>query len=296
MAKLFGAILLVIAVLMIRWIWLRPSGFDLAVQRPSETPVPAVNVGTEIKKAEPLSKTKIQPSSKIIKTPSAPQTAEISLAGKVKFSSASLYSYSYPQQYSRIGLQSRLDGVETANITGWKIKSNRGEFIVPRAAGVYEPYGSVAEKDIVLQSGHYVEIYSLVSPLGKNLRLNKCVGYLEEYHKFQPVYLPKNCPSFSRSEIRNLSGQCQDYIWSLGSCRTPEISFYNFLPGTDEGNSCRAFLQNINYGGCFRQHRGDADFFSNTWLIWNNAQILDPRHDYLRLYDAKGNLIDEYSY
>lgn len=290
MAKLFGVILLVLAVLMIRWIYLRSPNFDFAAQRPSEIPAPAVNVNTE----NPKSKSPDKPSSVISQIPPAKPIAEVSLIGKIKFNSAGLYGY--PQQYSRISLYSYLNGAETANITGWKIKSNHGEFIISRAVEIYEPYGSAIEKDIILASGHYVEIYSLISPLGKNLRLNKCIGYLEEYHKFQPVYLPKNCPSFSRTEIRNLSGQCQNYIWSLGSCRVPEVSFYNLLPGTDEGNACRAFLQNINYGSCFRQHRWDTDFLANTWLVWNNQQILDLQHDYLRLYDKKGNLIDEYSY
>lgn len=295
MTKLFGVILLVAAVFVLRWIWLRTLNSDFAVQLPSETPAPTVNVKTEIK-TEPPSKTKTQSLPETSKTSPVQPAAEISLSGKIKFNSANLYRYSYPQEYSRISLYSVLNGAETANITGWKIKGNRGEFNVPQAVEVFEPYGLAAEKDIVLGAGHYVEIYGLISPLGKNLRLNKCAGYVEEYHNFQPVYLPKNCPGFSRSEIRNLSGQCQDYIWSLGSCRTPEVSFYNLLPGTDQGNACRAFLQNINYGSCFRQHRWDADFLSNTWLIWNNAEILDPQHDYLRLYDKKGNLIDEYVY
>ena len=134
--------------------------------------------------------------------------------------------------------------------------------------------------------------------MNRNLRLNKCIGYLGEIYNFQPIYLPSNCPTFSSSEIKQLSGQCQSYIWSLGYCKTPDASFYNTLPGSDAGNACREFLNNIGYGGCFRSHRGDADFLSNSWIVWLGQQDinLDSQHDYLRLYDTKGNLISEYNY
>ena len=152
--------------------------------------------------------------------------------------------------------------------------------------------------DIILKSGHYVDLYSLTSPLNRNLRLNKCVGYLENIYDFKPLYLSQNCPYFPSSETRQLSGQCQSYLSSLSSCKTPDVSFYNNLPGTDEGNACRAFLQKIGYGSCFRSHREDADFLSNNWIVWLEPQTLNlnSQHDYLRLYDKDGNLVSEYNY
>ena len=254
------------------------------VQGPSETPAPQANVRVE-SSAPPAGQSVISGPAKIEETP---------LSERVYIGSAG--SFGYPREYSRIVLYARLKENERVNITGWKIKSNKNEAIIPQAVEIYEPAGFAPVGDIILKPNNYVEIYSSVSPLNRNFRLNKCIGFLEGTYNFQNS-LPKNCPSFSRSDIRYLSSQCQSYVDSLGSCQTPEVNFYNSLPGTNEGNACRTFLQNINYGSCFQSHQGDADFLSNEWMVWlGQEQILDSRHDYLRLYDRAGNLIDEYSY
>jgi len=226
----------------------------------------------------------------------SPSSQATPINQRAYISSASLSGY--PQRYSRVLIYSRLKEGETVDITGWKLKSNKGTITIPQAIEVYDPNGFTPNSDIILKPGNYVELYSLTSPLNRNLRLNKCISYLGEIYNFQPIYLPANCPTFSSSEIRYLSGQCQSYIWSLGYCKTPDSSFYNTLPGSDAGNACREFLQNIGYGGCFRSHRGDADFLSNSWIVWLGQQDinLDSQHDFLRLYDTKGNLISEYNY
>lgn len=257
--------------------------------RPSEITAPQANVKLDSGQSSFSAGSRSGAGSVISNTPQ-------SEAKKVYISSASFFGY--PEEYFRITLYSRLQEKETVNITGWKIKSNKSEIIIPQAVEIYNPDGSTQASDIILKPGNYVELYSLTSPLNRNLRLNKCIGYLGEIYNFQPIYLSQSCPSFSGSEIRQLSGQCQSYLLSLSACKTPDVNFYNNLPGTDEGNACRAFLQNIGYGSCFRGHRQDADFLSGNWIIWLETQTLnlDARHDYLRLYDRKGNLISEYSY
>ncbi len=252
--------------------------------RPSEAPAPQANVRVE-SSAPPAGQSVISGPAKIEETPL-----------KERVDIGSVGSFGYPIEFSRITLYSRLKEKETVNITGWKIKSNKSEAIIPQAVEIYEPAGFAPVGDIILKPDNYVEIYSSISPLNRNFRLNKCIGYLEGIYNFQNS-LPKNCPSLSRSDIRYLSSQCQSYIDSLSPCQIPEVNFYNSLAGTDEGNACRSFLQNINYGSCFQSHQNDVDFLSNIWMVWlNQQQILDQRHDYLRLYDRAGNLIDEYSY
>jgi hypothetical protein len=184
---------------------------------------------------------------------------------------------------------------EVINITGWRLRSNKGEIIIPQAVNIYEPSGFAPQEDIVLSTNSNVNIYSNQSPISRNLRINKCIGYLENTVDFNPP-LPQNCPSISRSGIAYLSGQCQSYIFSLGGCKLPEVSFYNSLPGTDEGNACRQFLSTINHSTCFQKHRFDSDFLSNEWWVWANQNILDPQHDRLRFFDKQGLLADEYVY
>ena len=288
MSKLIGFVLLTGAILLILFIGKTAPGGPIA-NRPSETTAPQANVKLNSDQS-PVSAggrggagTVISDSSQ-----SEVQKAYIGSAG----------FFGYPKEYSRITLYSRLKEGEAVDITGWKIKSNKNEIIIPQAVEIYNPDGSAQASDIILKPGNYVELYSLTSPVNRNLRLNKCVGYLEEIYNFQPIYLSRNCPAFSGSEIRQFSGQCQSYLLSLSACKTPDVNFYNNLPGTDEGNACRAFLQTIGYGNCFRGHRQDADFLSNNWIVWLETQTLnlDSRHDYLRLYDRKGNLVSEYNY
>jgi hypothetical protein len=201
---------------------------------------------------------------------------------------------------SEIRLYTRLEsGDSPPNITGWRLKSNHSEFIIPQAVEIFEPLGANEEKDIILSSNNYVNIYSNKSVVNKNFRLNKCTGYLGNYYDFNPS-LPKNCPPVYRSryEIAHLSGQCQTYLFSLGGCKAVDYSFYNStLLGSDQGNACRAFLNTVaTYGSCFQKYGQDKDFLSSEWRVWVNNDILDSQHDRLNLFDNNGLLVSDYVY
>ncbi len=213
---------------------------------------------------------------------------------KIRISSA--YASWWGGYPSQISFYSYLSGNEKIDITGWRIKSNIGEILVPKAVNIYEPAGFAMPEDIVFLGNSYLNIYSNFSPISRNLRLNKCIGYLQNSYDFNPA-LPQSCPlPYSRSEISYLSGQCQSYIFSLGGCRLPDVSFYNLLPGNERGDACRNFLNNVSYNSCFEKHRSDLDFFSNEWRVWTGQNILDPQHDRVRLFDNQGLLVDQYIY
>ncbi|MDP3052411.1 MAG: hypothetical protein Q8N22_00430 [bacterium] len=291
MSKIIGIILLVAAVFVISLVWKTAPANNLLSSNPSETAAPQTNVSTNY--STNYSPYSAPSGGTTISAPSKPEATPLNQ--RVRISSANISGY--PLQYSHITLYSSLKKGETIDITGWKIKSNKSEATIPQAIEIYDLSGYSVDGDIILKQSNYVDLYSLSSPVNKNLRLNKCSGYLAQSYNFGPVYLSSGCPRISSSEIRNLSGQCQSYIQSLGSCRTPDLNFSNSLPGNDEGNACRAFLQNIGYASCVSSHRNDADFLSNNWIVWLYGQItLDPQHDYLRLYNASGDLMSEYSY
>ncbi|MEK7546733.1 MAG: hypothetical protein AAB536_00925 [Patescibacteria group bacterium] len=198
----------------------------------------------------------------------------------------------YPGSYSQITLYSYLpSSAGTLNITGWLMKGNRGSQYVPQAVNVYDPSGLSSQSDIYVKNGDTVKIYSNQSAIGVNLRLNKCIGYLANANKFNPP-LYMNCPYVNRSDIINFSGQCQNYVLSLASCQMPAPN--PPIPQTDY--SCRAYLDNLNYGGCFANHRNDNDFLSNQWVAWSGSQFLDFQHDRLLLFDRSGLLVAEYTY
>lgn len=217
--------------------------------------------------------------------------------GKIRISAQ--YNSFYTYNPSEFKIYAGLSSNEKVNVTGWRIKTNYGEIVIPQAVNVYEPSGLAPQEDIVLSANNYVTIYIGNSPINRNFRLNKCIGYLQNDFVFFPL-LPQNCPTPSRSDISYLSGKCQTYVLSLWGCKVPEKtseSFYASIGGSsiDEVN-CRAFLDTINQNGCFKKHRWDDDFLSSEWRVWIRQYILDSQHDRVLLFDKNGLLVDEYTY
>jgi len=242
-----------------------------------------------------------QSSQPIIKTPvyskesqpSVHKKPEIPLEEKVYIGSVNFYGY--PQEISCITIRNNLKKGESVDITNWKIKSNKGEIIIPRAIEVYTSTGQSELKDIVLKPGEYLSIFSNTTSFNKNFRLNKCFGYLQKKYNFYPQ-VSLNCPYLHDEEIKNFSGKCQDYIYSLSSCEIPSPDELNKFANNPKEEECLQFLRKINYQSCFGKHRRDADFLSNEWRVYIGKNIFDRRHDYVRIYSEKGKLIDEYKY
>jgi hypothetical protein len=202
----------------------------------------------------------------------------------------SLYSgdvYSYGQ----ISLYDSSQATTTSiDVTGWEIKSNRGGEYIPTAINLYDPSGLTAPGDIRMQSNQTLNIYSDTAPF--NLRLNKCIGYMQNSNPFNPP-LPTDCPYVSQSDISTFTGVCQQYVYSLGSCQLPDMNNIS-IPETDY--ACRTYLENLNYGGCFAKHVNDSDFLSNEWRVWMGSNVIDPVHDTVLLLDRNGLLVDLRTY
>lgn len=212
---------------------------------------------------------------------------------KVRISSISPSSFGFYSGSSLglVSLSASLSTDERINVTGWLLKGNRGSQFIPGAVNVYDPSGLSEESDIYLANGEVINMYTNYSPIGRNLRLNKCIGYLQNTLAFNPS-LPMSCPSVNRSEILNFSGGCQNYILSLGSCALPAPN----PPIPQNDYSCQSFLNTLNYRGCFERHRGAPDFLSREWRVWTGSQFVDPQHDRIFLFDKNGLLVDEYIY
>ncbi len=193
---------------------------------------------------------------------------------------------------SQISLSVSLAANEALDITGWRMQANRGSQYIPKGVEVYDPSGLASDEDIYARDGETVTVYSSVSRIGENFRMNKCIGYIEQTQgTFNPP-LGQNCPYIDRSEIQSFTGQCQNYIMSLGNCALPNSN--PPIPSTDYG--CQTFLNTLNYGGCFARHRADPDFLGREWRIWTGTKFLDASHDRVLLFDRNGLLVDEYDY
>lgn len=189
------------------------------------------------------------------------------------------------------------------DITGWRVKGNGGYGIeLPTAVAdfqrtliAYKPSYRGTD-DIVLRPGDYAVFYSAPSPMsGVSFRLNKCIGYLNEMYNFSPA-LSNECPRAESPRTVMFTGKCQDYLRSIYTCHTPTQDSINASLDTSD-SECRAFVNKINYDGCYAEHRSDTDFFSREWRVWlSQFMPFDLLHDRLMLYDRQGLIVNEYTY
>ncbi len=214
---------------------------------------------------------------------------------KVRVSNVRAVSYysGDPGKFSLIADYS-LEG--SVNVTGWKLRVNKGgEVVVPQAVEDINLTQPSQVGDIILDKGQTLRAYGTQSPFSKNVRLNKCMGYLNEIYHPTPSF-PSSCPTKNRSDYINFSGRCQTFIRSLSSCETPtpqELNQYS-LPN-DLG--CRSYLDTLNYNGCYQKYRYTANFFSKEWRVWlNQAMPFDQEHDRVLLLDQNGLIVNEYIY
>lgn len=230
---------------------------------------------------------------KIINLPEGFTQEQISpFYGKITISAISFSSVYSP--YNRVAIASKTN--DLINVSGWRIQNKWGSLPnIPQAIADYKPFGVNTKSDIIIKNGETVNIYSNRSANNENFRLNKCTGYLNNYYNFQPV-LPKSCPALDKSESYLFSSSCQNFVRSISGCRVPTANELNHfsLPGD---NLCRAFLDKVNYGGCYQENSADANFFSKEWRVWLGQNFdFDRRHDRLFLFDENNLLVDEYTY
>ncbi|MDI6734203.1 MAG: hypothetical protein QMD50_01775 [Patescibacteria group bacterium] len=208
--------------------------------------------------------------------------------------------------YQKIGFSLNADGFSVygrgelgdkkVNITGWRFKTNIGETLIPEAVNYYDSSGLAREEDIVIGSGDTINGYITVSPVGKNIRLNKCIGHLNNNYENNPRF-PSYCPElYDRNELIKFSGRCQSFIMSLDSCRKPSVEELNNTLGY-EADQCQAFFKRFDYTSCYNRYYWTSDFLGNEWRIWLGAGIrIDPEHDWVKFFDKDGLLVDSYIY
>ena len=203
--------------------------------------------------------------------------------GEVNFGGVSAGSAYYE---GTITLNANLNQNETVDITGWQIKALNGGEYIPQAIAIYDPSGLTAPSDIRMKNGDTVYLYSASAPF--NLRINECSGYINQFANFQPQ-IPENCPQVDYSQIQNFTGQCRQYIETLGGCQAPDMSNVE-IPRTDY--ACQDYLENnFTYKSCFTDHEGDANFLSNQVWVWMGSNVVDSYHDKVELLDRNGLLV-----
>lgn len=202
----------------------------------------------------------------------------------------------FRNSYAEIELTVSIPDGMRVNMTGWRVESRNGAFVVPRANEVLTSYDYESNGTLSVRRGDRVRIFSRGSPNSINFRLNKCTGY---FPGFIPA-LPRECPYLyrNRGELSNYSGRCQDYVLSLSRCELPASQ----PPIQFSDNQCLDLLRTANYQNCFDAHRGELDFLGNEWRVYlgtpSNPQknIFDPLHDRVRVFDGEAKLVAQYLY
>ena len=186
------------------------------------------------------------------------------------------------------------------DVSGWTLKSEASgsASIIPK--GMALPTSGIvnAAQDIVLLPGEQAVIASGYSPIGASFKENKCIGYFAQFQRFSPS-LPQNCPVpsdelrtyYQGSYIRDAA--CIDYVAGLSRCQVA------LSPPTTVSGTCQSFLVTyLNYNGCVDAHRNDVDFSGTMWRIYlgRTTPLFRTQHEVVKLLDAGGNTVDEFSY
>lgn len=180
-------------------------------------------------------------------------------------------------------------------LTDMKLEGELGlDISIKQGAPLIFP--SLAEnpkKDIYLAPGETAYIITGSSPIGESFRLNKCLGYMKQFHDFEPS-IPSRCPLPKYEDLPdNLNDQCLDYIDKIPACKTFVSAPINL------STACQEYINyKINYKTCFELHQYDDDFYGEEWRVYLNrsGDIWKKSRETITLTDTNGKTIDSVSY
>lgn len=201
------------------------------------------------------------------------------------------------REYVVIEASSRLDA--PVKLSGWRIVSVRTGSTGRIGFGTELPRSGSLNMtgDIMLYPGDEAIVISGRSPIGVSFRENICIGYLDEYQRFEPP-LQESCPD-PLDEFESYFGEdertdsnCYEAIAAADACTTPED--LDKVP-----SSCRAFVRDyLTYNGCVAQHQNTRDFRVATWRIYLGSRggLWKEKQEMLKLVDAQGKTVDLITY
>lgn len=185
-------------------------------------------------------------------------------------------------------------------ITGWKLEGKGGlDLAIGKGASFVHPEASSQpQEDIYLKPGEKAVIATGLSPIGTSFKVNKCVGYFNQFHEFYPN-LNTECPALKDEDLPiniDSDDKCFNYIKTIPSCKMIiSIPYKN----SSLSSSCQDFVvRNANYKSCVEKHKDDLDFYSPEWRVYlgRSEDLWKKSRETINLYDEKNNIIDSASY
>lgn len=183
------------------------------------------------------------------------------------------------------------------NLTGWMIKGVIDAEARTVGNGVYSfSQGKVnKEENIWIYPGEKAFIIPGESPVGVSFKLNKCIGYLEQFQVFIP-HLPQSCPQFGIDGQIPLGTdtECGLFIRSIPRCNAYIKSF----PSSVLQTCSQLITKRLNYNSCVSEHVRDADFRKGEWRVYlgGSDTFGSKNGDLINIFDADNRQIDSIFY
>ncbi len=153
------------------------------------------------------------------KVPDGFTRAELSpYFGMVRITTVRLPQTPSPSDYEQVSLKAAGSG-KAIDLGEWYLQSNRGYELIPYAVHSLDFVSPQPPAPVSLGNGEMLNIYSTVSPISVNFRMNACSGYLNTEYPFAPP-LRVECPAINRRDIVTFTGVCQEFILSLPACQS----------------------------------------------------------------------------
>ena len=185
---------------------------------------------------------------------------------------------------------------EPIYLRGWSVGSEKYKtnFLLPDSTFEIpnQPYYQY-ENELFITSKRKISVFSGASPMGVNFRLNKCVGYLDAYYKFDPP-LSNLCVKPSVAEMDGLNAYCKKVIGSsVASCKETDLNDVMI------DAECRDFMkERLSYSKCVENNNAFYDFLLDEWRVYlrRSAEIWPNEKDAILLRDQDGLLVYRLKY
>ncbi|MCD5384601.1 MAG: hypothetical protein LRZ97_01650 [Candidatus Pacebacteria bacterium] len=193
------------------------------------------------------------------------------------------------------------DGV--IDMTGWSIQSvvSDTRIYIPQATlmlKMKKGYNSLQK--VFLSPGEYLILRTGHSPIreyAKSFHTNKCIGYLNQFIKFNPK-IKLTCPKpdtilpATVANVRTYGSECIDFLANADRCTTYTTAMpANLLP------VCRDLIaRKLTYHACLSEsfEKEGHDIFNNGgWYIYLGlgAEVWRNNYEAIRLLDADGKVV-----
>ena len=180
------------------------------------------------------------------------------------------------------------------DITGWTLASEKfhTSYTIPDAYEIPNHPFLETKKDIQIYSKSKVTVFSGGSPTGTSFRLNKCIGYLNQYYSFVPP-LPNVCPAPNMTEAEQFNAYCKKVIAQAANCKEPNPNDILI------DNDCRSYInEHLNYSKCVEANYNYYDFYRDEWRVYlgHTREIWENDKDTITLRDKNGLVAARYAY